>query len=349
MKKALVLIVDDSAMVRQILRQGFEIDPNIEVVGEAADPFEARDLIVSVNPNVLTLDVEMPRMDGIQFLKKLMSQYPLPTVMVSSHTERGTRITLEALEAGAVDFIAKPSKYHGNDLSTMIADLREKVKMAAQIVFPPKSTISPPAIRQASKSSSRHDLIAIGASTGGTEALRKIAIHFPVTFPGIVVVQHMPANFTKMFAQRLNQECAVEVKEAVHGDFVQPGQMLIAPGDQQMAIKNFTDPQGKPQYRVEIRAGQKVCGHRPSVEVLFQSVARSAGNRAIGVMLTGMGADGADAMKLMRDAGARTMAQDQQTSIVFGMPKEAFNRGGAEKLVPLEKIPFEVNQILHNG
>ncbi|MBF0286820.1 MAG: chemotaxis response regulator protein-glutamate methylesterase [SAR324 cluster bacterium] len=346
MKQARVLIIDDSALVRQILSQGLATDPAIEVVGVAQDPYVARDLIVTSQPNVLTLDVEMPRMDGIEFLRRLMPQFPLPVIMVSSLTDRGAQITLDALEAGAIDFVTKPKSNVASGLNNMIHDLCEKVKMAAQVdVSYRKGQIAAP--RKSSNFVSRslakstHKVVAIGASTGGTEALRKVANQFPSTMPGVVVVQHMPAGFTKMFAQRLNDECSMEVKEAETGDQISPGLMLIAPGEHHMKVMRSGGI-----YRVECEPGPKVCGHCPSVEVLFQSVAKYVGSNAVGAMLTGMGSDGADGMLLMRQQGARTIAQDEKTSVVFGMPKVAFERGGAERLVAIEDIPSAIFNLL---
>ncbi len=347
MKPVRVLIIDDSALVRQILSQGLATDPAIEVVGAAQDPYVARDLIVKTQPTVLTLDVEMPRMDGIEFLRRLMPQYPLPVVMVSSLTDRGAQITLDALEAGAIDFVTKPTSNVASRLNNMIRELCEKVKMAAQVDVSYRKGQAIAAPRKSSTFVSRslakstHKVVAIGASTGGTEALRKVATQFPSSMPGVVVVQHMPAGFTKMFAQRLNDESPMEVKEAETGDQVSPGKILIAPGERQMKVIRSGGI-----YRVECEPGEKVCGHCPSVEVLFQSVAKDVGANAIGVMLTGMGSDGADGMLLMRQQGARTLAQDEKTSVVFGMPKVAFERGGAERLVPIDKIPSAIFELL---
>lgn len=342
MGKVKVLVVDDSALVREILAQGLNRDPGIEVVSTASNPYIARDKIVELKPDVLTLDVEMPRMDGVEFLRKLMPQYPLPVVMVSALTQKGKQITFEALEAGALDFVTKPSTDVARGLNIMLGELREKVKAASQVDVShwrkmerdqkPTRLESTRALAE-----STDKVIAIGASTGGTEAIRRVITRFPGDTPGVVIVQHMPAGFTKMFADRLDQECAMEVVEASHGDRVLAGRILIAPGDYHMEVHRSGGI-----YQVHLNQQDKVCGHRPSVEVLFNSVAKHVGANAIGVMLTGMGHDGADAMKTMRDAGARTMAQDEASSIVFGMPKEAYLRGGAEKLYPLDNIAEEV-------
>ena len=337
-KEIRVLVVDDSALVREILAQGLSLDPKIEVVGTAADPYVARDKIVKLKPDVLTLDVEMPRMDGVEFLRRLMPQWPLPVLMVSALTQRGKQITLEALEAGAVDFVTKPTVDIARGLNAMLAELRAKVKTVAKAnvsawkKFP--SISQQPSIPKSQALAETTDkVIAIGASTGGTEAIRQIISQFPPVMPGVVVVQHMPAGFTKMFAQRLDEQCAMSVKEAETGDRIMQGRVLIAPGDFHLSVRRSGG-----MYQAECKDGEKVCGHRPSVEVLFESVAKHVGANAIGIVLTGMGRDGADGMLAMRKTGARTLAQDEATSVVFGMPKEAYERGGAEKFVPLHKI-----------
>jgi len=345
-KKIRVLVIDDSAMVREILTQGLSKDPEIEAVGSASDPYVARDKIVRLKPDVLTLDVEMPRMDGVEFLRRLMPQYPLPVVMVSALTEKGKKITMEALEAGAVDFVTKPSTNVARSLSEMLGELRHKVKIASRAnvlawrrKLPCKARPRVQAPRALAESTDK--VIAIGASTGGTEAIREVITSLAADMPGIVIVQHMPAGFTRMFAERLDAQSAMDVKEAETGDRVMVGRVLIAPGDYHMKIVRSGGV-----YRVECFGGEKVCGHRPSVEVLFNSVAQSAGANAIGVMLTGMGHDGADGMLAMRRAGARTIAQDEATSVVFGMPKEAYVRGGAEKLVPLNEMASTLKTLL---
>lgn len=341
-KEIRVLIVDDSALVRQILTQALEIDPEIEVIGTASDPYMARDKIMRLKPNVLTLDVEMPRMDGIEFLKRLMPQYPIPVLMVSSSTERGEKRTIEALEAGAIDFITKPSSNLGYGLNRMVDELLDKVKtiskvnvdgwkklgylQAAKSVKPVQSVAEP-----------TRTLIAIGASTGGTEALREALTQLSPDTPGIIVVQHMPAGFTKKFAERLNEQCLMAVQEAKTGDQVERGKILIAPGAFQTTVVRSGE-----KYFVECKKGKKVSGHMPSVDVLFQSIARTIGANAIGIVLTGMGYDGADGLLAMKKAGARTMAQDKATSIVYGMPKEAYERGGADLQVPIQKIAGKI-------
>lgn len=346
MRKVRVLIVDDSALVRQILTNGLSMDPGIEVVGTATDPYAARDKIVELKPDVLTLDVEMPRMDGVEFLRRLMPQYPIPVVMVSSLTQKGKQITLESLEAGAVDFVSKPTTNMAQGLTAMMAELRTKIKIASTANVSHWKSQRPaaqaaPVQGGRALAESTHKVVAIGASTGGTEAIRKVVSAFPSTMPGVVIVQHMPAGFTKLFADRLNQLCAMEVKEAATGDRVLPGRILIAPGGRHMKVVRSGG-----LYQVVCEPGETVSGHCPSVDVLMHSVAEQVGANALGVMLTGMGADGAAGMLAMRRAGARTMAQDQATSVVFGMPKVAFERGGAEKLLPLDRIPAEVMNLL---
>ena len=337
-----VIVVDDSALVRDILAQGLAMDPAIEVVAKASDPYVARDQIIKHRPDVLTLDVEMPRMDGVEFLRRLMPQYPLPVVMVSALTQRGKQITLDALDAGAVDFVSKPSTDVARGLSSMMMELRTKVKIASTAnVSHWKSKRAAPPVRSTVTSSalaeSTDKVIAIGASTGGTEAIKDVVVPLPAACPGVVIVQHMPAGFTKMYAERLNTLCAMEVKEAETGDRVMPGRILLAPGDYHMTILRSGGV-----YRVDCSKGEKVCGHCPSVEVMMNSVAKNVGANAVGVMLTGMGSDGAGGMLAMREAGARTLAQDEASSVVFGMPKVAYEGGGAERLVPLEKIAGEV-------
>lgn len=340
--KIRVLVVDDSALVRQVISQGLAMDPGIEVVGSASDPFAARDKIVQLRPDVLTLDVEMPRMDGVEFLRKLMPQFPLPVVMVSALTHRGKRVTLDALDAGAVDFVTKPSVNVQAGLNEMMQELRTKVKIASTANvshWKYKRRIPQPENRTADRSlaESTDKVIAIGASTGGTEAIREVLNTFPPNVPGIVIVQHMPPGFTKMFADRLNNQTNLIVREAQDGDRILPGQALIAPGERQMSVVRRGG-----MYQVRVTEGDLVCGHCPSVEVLMQSVAREVGANAVGVMLTGMGRDGAGGMLAMRKAGARTMAQDEDSCVVFGMPKEAHDNGGAERLVPLQQISATV-------
>ncbi len=338
-RKIRVLVIDDSSLVRTILSQGLAADPGIEVVGSAPDPYVARDRIVELKPDVLTLDVEMPRMDGVEFLRRLMPQYPLPVVMVSALTKRGQQITLDALEAGAVDFVTKPSTDVARGLSAMMLELRTKIKIAASAnvghfkerkaaLFAGKVLSTPKALAE-----STDKIIAIGASTGGTEAIRAIITRYPANTPGVVIVQHMPAGFTRMFADRLNELCPMQVKEAANGDRVMAGRILIAPGEKQLRVRRSGGI-----YEVDCHPGEKVSGHCPSVDVMMHSVAEQVGSNAVGIMLTGMGRDGAAGMLAMRRAGARNIAQDEESSVVFGMPREAYANGGAEKLVPLREI-----------
>ena len=340
-RKIRVLVVDDMAMVREILAKGLSMDPMIEVVATAADPFVARDRIIEFKPDVMTLDVEMPKMDGVDFLRRLMPQFPIPVVMVSSLTERGKQITLDALQAGAIDFVAKPKTDLARGLNSMLVELRTKIKIAstANVSHWKKQrqeggSIAPVArTRTTSLAESTDKIIAIGASTGGTEAIKEVITRFPVATPGVVIVQHMPAGFTKLFSERLNTLCQMEVKEAENDDRVMPGRILIAPGGLHMTLVRSGGV-----YRVQVKPGDTVNGHCPSVEVLMRSVAEYAGANSVGVMLTGMGGDGADGIKAMRDAGARTFAQDEASCVVFGMPKVAWERGGVEKLVPLKEM-----------
>ncbi len=335
MAKIKVLVVDDSALAREFLTKGLSRDPEIEVVGAAPDVYAARDLIVYKKPHVLTLDVEMPKMDGVDFLRKLMPQYPLPVVMVSALTAPGAHITLEALELGAVDFVLKPSSSFGNRLDEMFSELIHKVKVAAFVdVSRFKNNPVHTRVKQRTHLSGGTDkLIAIGASTGGTVALRQIIEEFPPNIPGTLIVQHMPPKFTAMFAERLNDLAKVEVAEAKDGDRVITGQVLIAPGGKHMRLKRSGGI-----YTVSCKEGPNINSHCPSVDALFESVACEAGNNAIGVILTGMGKDGARGLKEMRDNGADTIIQDQASSVVFGMPKEAYELGAADSLTPLSGI-----------
>ena len=344
-----VLIVDDSAMVREVLRRGLSIASDIEVVDVAHDPYHARDKIMKHKPDVLTLDVEMPKMDGVEFLRKLMPQYPIPVIMVSSLTESGKQITMDALEAGAVDFVNKPKSDISRGLETMMRDLHEKVRAASRADVShwkngPRSINKKVLSGSTALTESTDRVIVIGASTGGTEAIRAVVTRLPRTCPGVVIVQHMPAGFTRTFAERIDSLCEMNAKEAEDGDRVMAGRILLAPG----GSHHTTMVRSGGEYRLRLNEGEKVCGHRPSVEVLMQSAAQQVGRNAIGVMLTGMGRDGADGMKAMRDAGARTMAQDEASSVVFGMPKEAFERGGAERLVHLDLIPENIVTLLES-
>ncbi|MEN6624723.1 MAG: chemotaxis response regulator protein-glutamate methylesterase [Candidatus Sumerlaeia bacterium] len=337
--KTRVLIVDDSAVVRQIFARELARDPELEVVGTAADPFVARDMIVALKPDVITLDVEMPRMDGITFLRKLMRYYPLPVIIVSSLTARGGELALEAMEAGAVDVMCKPgSSFSVGDMSVELID---KIKAAARVKVLAKDGPAPaPQAARLSMTRTTHKVVAIGASTGGTQALQYVLSAMPPNAPGIVVVQHMPEHFTRSFAERLNELCAIEVKEAADGDTVAPGRALIAPGNFHMLLRR-----SGAVYHVQVKAGPLVCRHRPSVDVLFRSVAQFAGRNAVGAILTGMGNDGAAAMKEMHNAGARTIAEDEASCVVFGMPKEAIKAGGVDIVAPLDQIPQRILEL----
>lgn len=328
-----VLIVDDSAIVRKIFSEELSRDPELLVVGTAPDPYVARDKIVRLKPDVITLDVEMPRMDGITFLRKLMHHYPLPVIVVSSLTEKGSQLALEALDIGAVEVLSKPgTAYTVGDMSVHLA---HKIKAAALVDM--KKRMIPkaagPAPRSAPLARTTNKMVAIGASTGGTEALREVLETYPADAPGTLIVQHMPEHFTKAFAERLNGLCAAQVKEAEDGEHLVPGKVLIAPGNQHLQLRR-----SGALYLAKVSTGPLVCRHRPSVEVLFNSVARYAGADAIGVMLTGMGADGADAMLNMKSAGASNIAQDETSCVVYGMPKEAVERNAVDHIEPLSSI-----------
>lgn len=335
-RKIRVLIVDDSAVVRQIFERELARDPEIEVIGTAPDPYVARDKIVKLSPDVVTLDVEMPRMDGITFLKKLMRHLPLPVIIVSSLTGKGGELAMEALEAGAVDVMCKPgTAYTVGDMSIELID---KIKAAARVSVK-KREMAPaaPVTERLSMTRTTHKIVAIGASTGGTQALQRVLTALPATAPGIVIVQHMPEHFTRSFADRLNALCAIEVKEAEDGDTVSPGKALIAPGNYHMLLTR-----SGAVYKVQVKKGPLVSRHRPSVDVLFKSVARYAGRNSVGVIMTGMGADGAQGMLEMKQNGAVTFAQDEATCVVYGMPKEAVALGGVDSVVPLDAIPRKI-------
>jgi two-component system chemotaxis response regulator CheB len=352
-KRIRVLIIDDSASVRQTMTAILQADPEIEVIGAASDPFNAARYIQEQLPDVITLDVEMPRMDGITFLRKLMSQCPIPVVMCSSLTEEGSETLLQALEAGAVDIILKPRVGVADHLVEQHFQIRETVKAASKARLGSKrrrenspssearerltadAILPPPSGRAMSRTTEM--VVCMGASTGGTEALREVLEALPANSPGVVIVQHMPESFTKAFARRLDSLCEVAVKEAVHGDPVLRGHVLIAPGGRHMMLER----QGA-RYYVSIKDGPLVSRHRPSVDVLFRSAARNAGSNAVGIIMTGMGDDGARGLLEMKEAGARTIAQDEATSIVFGMPKEAIARGAADQVTPLQHIAREL-------
>ncbi len=330
-----VLIVDDSAVVRQILSRDLAKDPAIQIVGTAPDPYIARDKIIELKPDVITLDVEMPRMDGITFLRTLMKHYPIPTIVCSSLTAEGSRTAIDAMNAGAVDVVCKPNGMYSID--NMAGDLIARIKLASrckvQVLASTRLTTSHAPAQSLSMSETTNKIFAIGASTGGVQALSEVLTRFPANAPGTVIVQHMPPKFTASFAERLNKECRVEVKEAQNGDRIFPGRVLIAPGGWHMVMRR-----SGAEYAVEIVDGPPVHHQKPAVEVLFNSVARYAGANAVGAILTGMGADGAAGLLNMRKAGARTIAQDEASCVVFGMPMEAIKINAAEKIVPLSQV-----------
>ncbi len=346
MKQIKVLIVDDSAIVRKIFSQELSKHPDITVIGTAPDPFVARDKIVNLKPDVITLDIEMPRMDGLSFLRKLMKYHPVPTIIVSSLTPANSEMALEAMEFGAVEVLAKPGgSYAVGDMSVQLAEkirAAAHVRMCSPVAVAGQKPKEPPRENLALKRTT-HKVIAMGASTGGTEALKSVLLQMPANSPGIVIVQHMPPRFTTAFANRLNTICQIEVREAKDGDAVLPGTALIAPGNFHMLLKRVGGT-----YYAEIKTGPLVFHQRPSVDVLFHSVARFAGANALGVIMTGMGRDGAAGMLEMRKAGAHTIAQDEASCVVFGMPKEAIRMGAAENVVSLSEIPRALFKILNS-
>jgi two-component system chemotaxis response regulator CheB len=343
MKRIAVLVVDDSAVVRQVLSMTLGMDPSIEVIGVAADPLFAMEKMRKQWPDVIILDVEMPRMDGISFLKKLMAERPTPVVICSTLTEKGAATTIQALAAGAVSIVTKPQRNLRQFLLASADELIGAVKGAARanlkrvaLTQMPEPRLTADAILPAGQAMVRttDNVVAIGTSTGGTQALELVLKALPQVCPGIVIVQHMPERFTAAFAERLNGLCQIEVKEAAHGDRVIPGRALIAPGGQHMVVKR-----NGAQYAVDIVAGPPVSRHRPSVDVLFRSVARAAGSNALGIIMTGMGDDGARGLFEMRQNGARTVGQNEASCVVYGMPKEAAKLGAVEKEIPLHHIP----------
>ena len=340
MQPSELLVVEDSMVFRELLVQNLNRDPSIHVVGTAGDPFQARDAILALKPDVMTLDVELPRMSGIEFLRKLMPQYPLPTIVISSLSDK----VFDALNAGAVDFVAKPAVSNRAQLEDFIRnELIVKVKIASSAQI---GNIRKPLMMQTRsplKLKNKKVLVAIGASTGGTEATLAVAKEFGPDMPGIIVVQHMPPGFTEMYAKRLNDQCQVEVREAKTGDRVTPGLMLVAPGgDRHMRIVEVNGG-----YQIECKNGPKVNGHCPSVDVMFDSVAKVAGPNALGIILTGMGGDGAKGLLAMRRAGAKTIGQDESTSIVYGMPKVAYDLGAVQYQEKLSDIAARTYSLLN--
>ena len=347
-RKTRVIVVDDSALVRSLLAEIINRQPDMECIGTANDPLVAREMIREKNPDVITLDIEMPKMDGIDFLGRIMRLRPMPVLMISTLTERGAEITMRALELGAVDFVSKPRVGVANGLSQLSTEIVEKIRIAAsahvhRMVKPAPAAVEhgaaavvKPALSSATLLGklSTEKLIAIGASTGGTEAIREVLTQMPADAPAIVITQHMPPGFTTSFAARLNSLCQITVKEATHGERLLPGHAYIAPGGKQFAISRS----GANYVAVVDEQAPPVNRHKPSVEVLFKSVAQFAGRNATGVMLTGMGADGAAAMREMKDAGSYNYVQDEASCIVFGMPREAIAHGAADEVLPLTQI-----------
>ncbi len=349
MAKTRVVVVDDSALVRSLLTEIVNRQSDMECIGSAADPFAAREMIRNLNPDVITLDVEMPRMDGLDFLARLMRLRPMPVVMVSTLTERGAEVTLKALELGAVDFVAKPKVGIADGLKQLSEEITDKIRTAscarirrlppaptaqAGAAPAPAGTPPPPAVAGPSLGRvSTEKLIFIGASTGGTEATKEVLVNLPPDSPGVVITQHMPPGFTRSYAARLDGLCKIRVKEAVDGERILPGHAYIAPGGLHLSVER-----SGANYIARVRDGEPVNRHKPSVEVLFESAARVVGPNAVGIMLTGMGGDGARAMKAMRDAGAYNYCQDEASCVVFGMPREAIQQGAANEVLPLPQI-----------
>ena len=347
-RKIRVIVVDDSALVRSLLAEIINRQPDMECIGTANDPLVAREMIREKNPDVITLDVEMPKMDGIDFLGRIMRLRPMPVLMISTLTERGAEVTMRALELGAVDFVAKPRVGVANGLGQLAGEIVDKIRIAASAhvhrIVKPQAAAMPSTAAQVGKPAftsanllgklSTEKLIAIGASTGGTEAIKEVLTQMPADAPAIVITQHMPPGFTTSFATRLNALCQITVKEATHGERLLPGHAYIAPGGKQFSISRS----GANYVAVVDEQAAPVNRHKPSVEVLFQSVAQFAGRNAMGVMLTGMGADGAAAMREMKDAGSYNYVQDEASCIVFGMPREAIAHGAADEILPLTQI-----------
>jgi len=344
-RKIRVLIVDDSPVVRQLLKLTLEQSTELEVVGTAGDPYLAVQKIKELNPDVLTLDVEMPRMNGLEFLKRLMIAHPLPVVMVSTLTLSGSKVTLKALELGAVDFVAKPNLGNKIEKREFQREIISKVEIAAKVdmrkLKPHNSHIAENSVQLKTNKDNR--IIAIGASTGGVTAIRSILPHFPKSSPGIVIIQHMPKGFTKTFADNLDKISSVKVKEAEDGDRVLSGQALVVPGSYHLKISK----QGSGYYS-QLVTGPKVNYQRPAVDVTFASLAQIAGSETIGILLTGMGKDGAKGLKMIKDNGGYTLVQNEESSTIFGMPKQAIELGAATEVLPLNKIPSKVIDLLND-
>lgn len=339
-----VLIVDDSAVVRQIFTKELGKDPEITVVGTAPDPYVARDMILETKPDVITLDIEMPRMDGVTFLRKLMKYYPLPVIIVSSLSEQGSGLTMEAMDSGAVEVLCKPGAAYS--VGDMAIELIDKVKAASRVDIKRRALISQLAQKSGkvlTMNKTTNQILAIGASTGGTVALESLLSKMPYNSPGTIITQHMPKYFTKSFATRLNEHSKMTVKEAEDGDSVSPGVALIAPGDRHLLLRR-----SGARYYVNVKDGPLVNRHKPSVDIMFRSVAQVAGKNAVGVILTGMGGDGAKGMLEMKKNGAINIAQDEKSCVVFGMPKVAIDIGAVDKIVSLEKIPRVIIQTIES-
>jgi len=329
-----VLIVDDSAVMRQLLSALLSADPEIEVVGTASDPFVARDRIKALNPDVITLDVEMPGMDGVTFLRKIMTLRPMPVVMFSTLTQAGAEVTLEALEIGAVDFVAKPTSDIAGGMAGLAEDLQAKVKAAARTrLRARRAAPAAPPRERARLGRSTGKIVVIGASTGGVEALKAVLMGLPADCPPVLITQHMPPRFTTAFAERLDRECPMAVSEAAHGDLIEAGHAYIAPGSHHLELTRHGD-----RLLCSLNEAPPVSGHRPSVDVLFRSATRIVAKRAVGVILTGMGKDGAQGLLELRQAGAVTLGQDEDSSLIYGMPRVAFEVGAVMRQFPLLKM-----------
>lgn len=328
-----VLIVDDSMLFREVLSLGISSEAGIEVVATAKDPFDARDKIIQYKPDVMTCDIQMPKMNGIEFIRRLIPQYPIPVIVISSISNA----VFEAMDAGAVDFVVKPDMGQIKGIEEFICEIIEKIKIASMSKIVNGKIKNSLTFNKNTGIYNPKRIIAIGASTGGTEAIHKILKDIPSRAPGIVIVQHIPPVFSRMFAERLDKATTLKVKEAQNGDYVEPGKVLIAPGDKHMRVKKIAG-----RYKVECFEGEKVSGHCPSVDVLFESVAKEAGKDAVGVLLTGMGYDGAKGLLSLKRNGAYTIGQDEETSVVYGMPKVAYNIGAVNMQLPLDKIAASV-------
>jgi len=347
MAKTKVVVVDDSALVRSILTEIINRQPDMECIGAASDPLVAREMIRSLNPDVITLDVEMPRMDGLDFLSRLMRLRPMPVVMVSTLTERGAEVTLKALELGAIDFVAKPKIGVADGIRQLAQDITDKIRIASKAHIrrapppAPAGSAAPAPVKAVTMASlgkaSTEKIIFIGASTGGTEATKDVLINLPADSPAVVITQHMPPGFTRSYASRLDGLCKIRVKEAQDGERILPGHGYIAPGGMHLSVER-----SGANYIARVQDGEPINRHKPSVEALFLSAAKVVGPNAIGIMLTGMGADGARAMKVMKDAGAYNYCQDEASCVVFGMPREAIAAGAADEVLPLNQIAAKV-------